>query len=548
MPATVRGPPVSAIDFVTLPEWQRARRHAVPGWMIAACAEARSRGDWRAACEAAAVDVTFSPGAVSPGAVSSAAEDLLAGFAPDLLRWHLPRAIGGSTMLDPGLAFVLAPDGPVGSGTVVLVVRTPPSVGHAQRLTLQVARAGEVDGDLVHPVPPYLWDARRAGGLRAAVGGSAVRLPRFTPAGEPLPASARGAGDDPPARAERILATPGRPETWAMAGWQFDRSPPPHFYPLRQLDPMLTAQELRRVAVQFGRRSWAVRTDHYRRQDLRLEVDGDQVRVVELSLGRLQDNPFLAVPCLHPGLLRAPVDLDLILDGRIDPADLHPLVREALFPGTPGGPVPAAMTAGLTDHEPVRVRCGGVWHRVAVRSGRPELLDHSPEQQRREAALDAFGGAVTGCFAVARAWRVGGRLPRRLRAQRQALWLGLHHGGTRVLDALLDAGLDPHSRDSGGRTLLHELARFDLGVLPRLLARGLDVNARARDGLTPLHLAVSRRWPAAMVTALVDAGADPHAANNDRMSVLDLLSIIEDTTEDLAPEWAAAIAYVREKA
>ncbi|MDI6104708.1 hypothetical protein QLQ12_39570 [Actinoplanes sp. NEAU-A12] len=499
----------SGWDAITPREWQRVRRYAVPGWMIAECTEARERGDWRAACAAAAVDVTFA----SPGP----AAEMLAGFAPDLLRWHLPRALGGTTMLDPDRAFVLAPDGPVHADTVVLVVRTPPSAEHAQRLTLDAVRAGDVEGDVVFPLPPHLWDARRAGELREV------------------------------ARAVRLPPSADWTEAWATSEWRFGVRSPGDFHLLRRVDPTFAGREVRRVAAQFGRTSWALWSDAYRRSDVRLEVDGDGVRVVELSLGRLQPNPFRAVPCLHLGLLCAPIDLNLLHLGLISPEGLHPLVREALTPDDPGGPVSSPVTAGFDEEDLVRVRCGGVWHWVGVRAARLELHEHSREERQRELSLRALGGAVTGCFAVAEHWRHGGSLPKRLRAHRRDLWLRLRHGGTRVLLALLDAGLDPHVRDGAGRTLLHELGRFDVSVLPRLLAEGLLVNARDRDGNTPLFLAVSRRWPTPMVTALVDAGASPHIVNRNRMSVLDQCGVME-SRDDLAPEWAAAIAYVREKA
>ncbi|GAA4250868.1 hypothetical protein GCM10022255_041250 [Dactylosporangium darangshiense] len=116
-------------------DWRLVRRYAVPEWMVAECAEARKRGDWRAACEAARVDVGFDE--------AGPAAELLAGFAPDLLRWHLPRSRSGSAALAAGMRYVLAPDGPVDPGTVVLEVRSPLWTSSSQRLTLDAVRAGE---------------------------------------------------------------------------------------------------------------------------------------------------------------------------------------------------------------------------------------------------------------------------------------------------------------------------------------------------------------------------------------------------------------------
>jgi hypothetical protein len=145
--------------FAALDGWRLIRRYAVPAWMIAECAEARERGDWRAACEAARVTVAFD----DAGPVA----DLLAGFAPDLLRWHLPRALDGTAALLPRTRYVLAPEGPVTAETVVLGVRSPQWVSASQRLSLHAVRVGDIAPGPVFPVPPHMWDARRAHELRA---------------------------------------------------------------------------------------------------------------------------------------------------------------------------------------------------------------------------------------------------------------------------------------------------------------------------------------------------------------------------------------------
>ncbi len=88
-------------QFAALDDWRLIRRYAVPGWMVAECTEARGRGDWRAACEAARVTVAFEE--------AGPAAELLAGFAPDLLRWHLPRVLDGTAALASGTRYVLIP-------------------------------------------------------------------------------------------------------------------------------------------------------------------------------------------------------------------------------------------------------------------------------------------------------------------------------------------------------------------------------------------------------------------------------------------------------
>jgi hypothetical protein len=517
---------MSGHDPLELADWQRIRRYAVPAWMIAECTEARLRGDWRAACEAALVDVRIDDPAPVAG--------LLAGLAPDLLRWHLPRALGGSTELASEKSYVLAPDIPIGPGTPVLVARVPPRVPGTDALILEAMTAGEIDADLIFPVPPRLWDARHAAGL-----GAAARPSSSVPAGD-LPACL---------------------EAWAAAGWLFGDEETGDWQPrdtglLSRLDPVLTAGELRRVAARFGRRSWAIWADHYR-EELRFRADGDQLRITPGWNVPSQPNPLRAVPCLHPGLLRPSVDLDLVQHGRISPGDLHPLVRDALFPpeAAPAAADPGAARAGIVpawfgDEELIRVRCGTGWHRIRVRNGRLTLPEHTETERRRERSLRALGGTSGGCFNAELAWNGGGDPPpKRLRAYRRDLWLRMRHGGTRTILELLDAGMDPHIRDGRGRTLLHRMHGFDhVRLLPRLLAEGLDVNTRDRVDSTPLFEAVLYRWPADLVIALADAGADPRlkVLNRSPLDVLDEIESSGDARGDRS--WQAVTAYVREKA
>ena len=98
--------------------------------------------------------------------------------------------------------------------------------------------------------------------------------------------------------------------------------------------------------------------------------------------------PYL---CLHPALLRAPVDLDLVRHGR------HRRRRAA--PPPPGRPVPvrAARAAGrrpsslfraFAEGERIGVHCGRTWHVIRVRGGRLDLLHHTDDERRRERALE----------------------------------------------------------------------------------------------------------------------------------------------------------------
>ena len=90
---------------------RRIRRYAVPGWMIERATERRLAGDWRGACAAANVDVTFDLPEIADRCgddIAAALEDDLRHLAPDLLRWHLPRVLGGRSTLATDRTVVLA--------------------------------------------------------------------------------------------------------------------------------------------------------------------------------------------------------------------------------------------------------------------------------------------------------------------------------------------------------------------------------------------------------------------------------------------------------
>ncbi|MEU8665127.1 hypothetical protein AB0C31_51975, partial [Actinoplanes philippinensis] len=345
-----------------LSDWRTVRRYAVPARMIRECAEARERGDWRAACEAARIDVDIPPGLEAEAAARAAH------LAPDLLRWHLPRALHGSTGFAAGCRYLLIPDEPVRAGTVLLTVRTPDTPEGSQRLRLSAVRgAGDLRDDRAIPLPAYLWDVRHTAGLRAALGGSGRRLPLLTATGEPLPEAALGVGDDLPARAERVWRAPSRRQAFAEAGFTFaagqddqwstaDRS-----WPLEPLDPLRLAHDVRWLAARLGVPALTLST-HSRR----LAVFAD-MRVAWTTA------PLAASLPVNP--VRYAADLELIRQGRLSPGALHPLVRDVLFPGAPADPfVP-------TDGELVRVRCGGVWHEIEARLGRLDPLAHTIEER-----------------------------------------------------------------------------------------------------------------------------------------------------------------------
>ncbi|MFF0214546.1 ankyrin repeat domain-containing protein [Streptomyces vinaceus] len=553
------------------PAWRRIRRYAVPGWMIERATAHRLAGDWRAACAAAAVDVALDLPALAArhGApVAQAVEEDLRHLAPDLVRWHLPRVLGGRTTLEPDVRVLLARYGS-GAGAPVLSVTTGPMIEGPQRLRLDCAPLAPLRraySFVPQPIPEDwtaarpLWDARHTEELRERLGG-AGRLPFLAPDGTPLhpdllPTRDPGAAD-PAGHAEWIALLGVRGESAAAyeaAGLERDETAPrPSRYGrsfdpgafLRAADIDLTrlASELRRLAATGAGERWLIGS-YYR--SVLLEPTGPdpaariRVRVVERDEAK-------GVPRLPRFAWKRQPDLELVRTGRITPRELHPLVSAALFPGAG----PAYGPPGPAEAKPVRVRCGGEWHQVRSRGGVLDLLPHSPEEQQRERAMRAFGGAIQGCFAVQQIWTTGeGRLPRALRAERRELFLRAQHGDTPGVVALLDAGMDPRVRDARGRTLLHELHLLDHEeLLPRLLEAGLDPEARTKAGLTPLQVAVQCGGSAELVRAYLEAGCRIDVVDDAELSLAQVvrryrrsdLAFLRDRVEEEFPgtgsEW-----------
>lgn len=82
---------------------------------------------------------------------------------------------------------------------------------------------------------------------------------------------------------------------------------------------------------------------------------------------------------------------------------------------------------------------------------------------------------------------------------------------------LLATGVDCDARDHYGRTPLHDAAsRGHLDIAALLLSHGADVNARDHfHGMTPLHWA-AYGGDADMVVLLLTHGANPHLKDGDR--------------------------------
>ena len=528
----------------------RTRRYAVPRGMIERATERRLAGDWRGALAAAGVDpafdlaeVTAAYGAQVAGALASDLRHLV----PDLVHWHLPRLLGGRSTIATDRTVVLAGYADGLPLAPYLHLRTPPMFDGPQR---HVLRFGAVPGEEAPGVfgagtedwraDRWLWDARHTDGLREAVG-AAGRIPFFHDDGTPLTPQELAAADDAAARAERVtqLHQEGRvSDAFAAAGIAWDPVLPPSRRSWRGAD---VEESVRRMALDIPRLEAAVRraTATIGREHFLVAV-GWRIHVLfdltdHSTGGRLRaraverENPDAVAARLPEAAWRRLPDLDLLRTGAMPPRWLHPLVARSLFPALEGpfGP------PGPSAPRPVRVRCRGEWHEVVFRDGALRS-PHTEEERQRERAMRAFGGAVSGCFAVEHSCTSGtGRLPKELRAQVRELFLHAQHGDTPAVLELMAAGVDLRVKDARRRGLLHVLPLLDHeALLPRLLAAGLDLEARDHLERTPLGVAVSERGSAALVRALLDAGARIDVTDATELSLSQLVRRYK--REDLA--------------
>ncbi|GAA0935300.1 ankyrin repeat domain-containing protein [Nonomuraea longicatena] len=483
-----------------LRSWARVRRYAVPAWMIEQATERRLAGDWRGACAAAHVnaEIDLARAARELGAAEAGrlAEDLHH-LVPDLLHWHLPRSLGGRSVLDPRRSVVLD-----AYGGQVLHAVTPHMVDGPQWVRLRLGPPGRRTQDW--RTARYLWDARRTDELRERHGG---RPPFFHLDGTPRPPTSHDEGVS-------LLLEHGRVETaFAASGVGLEPVDPRWLAALARFP--LDLPRLGRELAALGETGdgffvrWAGLIVHLRTEEGR-------------PIARWEGYGFrLDLPELAAAHWRRLPDLDLLRHGYLGPGDLHPLVRRSLFPewtGEPTGP------PGPEPPRPVRVRCGREWHEVASRDG-VLAVPHDEDEIRREPAPAAPGGPIGGCAAARRVWTQGpGWLPKGLRRQRAELFARVRHGDTPAVLWLLEAGVDPRVRDSRGRSLLHHVHLLDHPLLlPRLLAAGLDLEERDRAGRTPLHVAVGDGASEAAVRALTEAGARLDVVDEENMSLRDLI-------------------------
>lgn len=127
--------------------------------------------------------------------------------------------------------------------------------------------------------------------------------------------------------------------------------------------------------------------------------------------------------------------------------------------------------------------------------------------------------------AVAAALDHGAKLDRDCPEQMTAPILhAVDTGNVAVVTLLLDRGANVNQEDNGvGATPMHYAAvKKDAAMVALLAKRGAKVNELTTDGLSPLVLAVWEGDETAVVQALIDAGADVNAADEQGDTILDV--------------------------
>ena len=111
---------------------------------------------------------------------------------------------------------------------------------------------------------------------------------------------------------------------------------------------------------------------------------------------------------------------------------------------------------------------------------------------------------------------------------RTALHYAANDGDMEAVKALLASGSNPDAQDSQGWSPLHFAAQASSGVVTKsLLAAGATADLRDSNGNTPLFRAVfSYDGDGGAISALLAAGADPHAKNQSDVSPVSLARTI----------------------
>ncbi|MFG2004744.1 hypothetical protein ACGFNU_36885 [Spirillospora sp. NPDC048911] len=345
---------------VDLAMYREARRYGVPRWSIEAATERRLAGDTAGACEAADVELDVdlvAAGAHGQEIADQVADDLLH-LAPDLLLWNVPRMLAprGGVVDTIG---VLRRYPVRGEGHVTLTIERGRGADPTRPLVrLRTATTGEAPPFRrygMYRLHPAFWDVRRTGDLRALCGG-AGRIPFFHADGRRLGVAELPGGprpDDPVAHAEWLTLLWDHQRTAealtacgitadedALADWRI--------WPPIALERLVA--EARGVldsawAPSGGGGPEEIWLDEYREYSgsptLQLSFAADGAVSMRHRYAGPDEQRFLSTP-----EYRHPVDFDLLRFGHLEPDDLHPLVRQALFPALEpnpqSGPPPSA--------------------------------------------------------------------------------------------------------------------------------------------------------------------------------------------------------------
>lgn len=101
---------------------------------------------------------------------------------------------------------------------------------------------------------------------------------------------------------------------------------------------------------------------------------------------------------------------------------------------------------------------------------------------------------------------------------------GMHEVAELLLDAKADLSLGCKAFGANNTALHQATILRDVRMIKLLAKHGADVDARGRDGWTPLGLAV-RSGNAETAKALLEAKADPHAASGNGKTPLEIATL-----------------------